>query len=182
MSEFDEEFKKSYEGSSMRYERKIACLDFKALFCDCLGFENYGTTKKQSKAALAQGGRDPEYHSIKIHADEHSVPHALGRYSELQNVWLPRNSPGVPVFNEKGQAILQKLLSGAQQPSLASLDTWESRDAVETNMQRSRHLSDLQKKSWRDWFAELPDSLDDPRLKPEHCFKWDLSQWVFIAF
>eukprot|EP00300_Choanocystis_sp_HF-7_P007523 c15337_g1_i1.p1 GENE.c15337_g1_i1~~c15337_g1_i1.p1 ORF type:complete len:855 (+),score=130.87 c15337_g1_i1:156-2720(+) len=178
MDEFDDEFKKSYEGSSMRYQRKIACLDFKALFCDCLGFENYGTTKKQSKAALAQGGRDAEYHSIKIYADERGIPHALGRYSELQNTWLPRNSPGVPVFNEKGMSMLAMLLAGTQKPSLAALDGWECRNLVESTLQRSRHFTDLQKKAWRDWFAELPDSLEDSRLKPEQTFRWDLDQWV----
>eukprot|EP00300_Choanocystis_sp_HF-7_P005828 c14299_g1_i2.p1 GENE.c14299_g1_i2~~c14299_g1_i2.p1 ORF type:complete len:828 (+),score=117.56 c14299_g1_i2:197-2680(+) len=173
MTEFDDEFKKSYEGSNIKFQRKIACLDLKALFADCLGFENYGTTKKKSKAALAQGGRDPEYHSIKIYADENGIPHALGRYSELQNTWLPRNSPGVPVFNDHGQVILAKLLAGTLQPSLAELRT-----AVEKNLQASPQLSDLQKQTWKDWFQRLPNSLEDPRLLSEHKFSWELREWI----
>lgn len=96
MEEFLAQMKESFKQISFEIYTKVALFHFSKLFRGWLNYSYYGTPRKLSKAALAQGGRDPEPHHFHFFQDEKGVIVMQYKYDEISELYLPRNQP-IPV-------------------------------------------------------------------------------------
>lgn len=93
MTEFDKEMRNSFKSIKFDIFRKVAVLDVKKFFSGWINYNRYGTTKRTSESAQAQGGRDEE--ALHIHFYKQGT-NAVVKYKfyEGEDVpYLPRKSP-----------------------------------------------------------------------------------------
>ena len=170
-SQFDTEIAKAYKQDKFLIKRLEGLHDIRVSWDRWLGYRNYGTTKKSSSIAKAQGGRQEDVMCMHFFKNAAGIVLMQYKYMESDKYWLPYNVEGIPVFAKTAPTSLQAKL---QHPPVKGPVPWPERPQVEKYLLEAAKISDDERAEWKTFFDSIPTSTEDiPEAKR---FTWRLCE------
>jgi hypothetical protein len=171
LSQFDKEVAKAYKSDTFKIKRLEGLLDVRKSWNKWLRYKNYGTTKKRSAIAKAQGGRQEDVMCMRFFKSPTNVVLMQYKFMESDKYWLPYNKDGIPVFSKSAPTTPQERLRA---PPTAAPCTWPEQEQVHKFLLHESKLSELEKSEWKIFFDNIPTSAE--AIQDQKCFKWNISE------
>ena len=166
-SQFDNEVSTAYKKDKFFMKRLEGLLDIRHSWNKWLRYRNYGTTKKSSRVAKAQGGRQEDVMCMRFYKNAAGLVLMQYKYMESDRYWLPYNEDGIPVFSDNAPSTIEEKL---QAPPIKDPVPWPERPQVEKHILEQAKVSDKELVEWQQFFNSIPECADD--IPDSKRFKW----------
>lgn len=170
-SKFDKAIAEAYKTDNFTIKRKYGLLDVKSAWEGVLACSNFSPQRKDTPAAIAQGGADHEPMCFRFFKGEMDGKHQVlmqYRYSEADPTWLPYDYPGISVLEnyDVSPEDSRKNCLSILQPKI-----WDY-GGLKRNIFRNWSLSESETEEWNNFFDSIPTEAND--ILAEKLFKWNL--------
>jgi hypothetical protein len=176
-SQFDSEVSKAYLTDKFYIVRKAALFNCKVAWNHWLGYSRFGSSRKSSAEAEAQGGRqeDPMCINFFMGKQPGNENKVLMRYKfrEDDRHWAPYLNEGIPCLSSSAPDNLQDLL---RHPGIRAPKAWPEKEAIRKYLLTSNKLRADEKEEWRRFFLRVPESVED--FTESQLFEWKLPRLV----
>lgn len=119
ISEFDREMRNSYKSITFDLVRKYSLLDVKCFFRGWLAYQGYGTSRKHSNDAVAQGGRDEE--ALHMHFFKNSQGNAVVQYKVYESEAMPYLPKQHPIEVRQSSTMIRVIRRQSELPSIITI-------------------------------------------------------------
>ena len=170
-SQFDKEVASAYKKDMFEIKRLEGLLDIRNFWDRWLRYKNYGTTKKRSSIAKAQGGRQEDVMSMRFFKSPTGVVLMQYKFMESDKYWLPYNVEGIPVFSDSAPTTSSERL---QAPPVAAPCSWPEQAQVQKYLLEEMKLAETERAEWKLFFDSIPTSAET--IQPSKCFKWTICE------
>jgi len=170
-SKFDKAITEAYKTDNFKIKRQWGLLDVKAAWEGILACSNFSPQRKNSAAAIAQGGADHEpmcFRFFKGDMDGKDQVLMQYRFSEADPTWVPYIHAGIPVlqnYHFSAEETRKNCLS-ILKPKL-----WDY-GALKQNIFRHWSLSESETEEWNTFFDSIPTEVED--IPNEKRFNWNV--------
>ena len=175
LTQFDLEVAKAYKTDKFYIKRLDGLLDVKQLWNQWLCYKQYGTTRKSSAQAQAQGGRQEEPMCMRFFKGK-DVPNRdvvlmQYKYKESDLYWMPYSCEGIPVYSDHALALGEGMFTA---PPICPPKPWPEADKIRRHLLEQANMSEQERQEWRVFFDNVPIQASD--ISEQKRFKWGLPE------